>query len=193
MNTEINAFFVKNMVCPRCIMAVKEVLQEHGIEYSDVQLGAVYLQHPIDKTTYETMFADLIAIGFERVEDADRKIIEKIKHLIINTLRDLEDKQVRHQKWSDIISGAVHKDYSHLSKLFSDLEGMTIEHYIILQRVERIKELLLYDELTISEMAHLLGYSSSQFLSTQFKQHTGLTPTEFKRNHRGLRKALDRL
>ncbi len=193
MEKENDVVYIKNMVCQRCIMAVEEILNKHDIDYSDIQLGAVYLNTPIGEQAYKAVFSDLESIGFERVEDADRKLVEDIKRLVISTLRHLEKDQTQLKKWSTLISDAFHKDYSHLSKVFSEIEGNTIEHFIILQRIERIKELLLYNELTISEMAHQLGYSSSQFLSTQFKQHTGLTPSQFKRNHRGLRKELDRL
>lgn len=190
MHNKADVLYIKNMVCQRCIFAVENSLKTFGISYSEVQLGVVYLTKPIDEHRSNALFANLENIGFERVVIADKKLVEDIKRYVIQHIRVSEEMQ-KDATWSLLLAHEFNKDYSRISKIFSELEGVTIEHYIILQKIERIKELLLYNEQSISEIAYALGYSSSQFLSTQFKQHTGLTPTQFKHNHKGLRISLD--
>ena len=182
--------YVKNMVCHRCVLAVVNLLNEQGIDFDEVDLGAIYLAQPIRDDVHQMMVDKLEELGFEEVMHTDKRLVEELKRMVITTIRN-EDLSEWPHKWSTFLSDKLNREYTGLSKTFSQLEGVTIEHFIILQKIERVKELLLYDEMSITQMAHALGYSSGQFLSTQFKQHTGLTPTQFKSNHRGMRKGVD--
>lgn len=184
--------YVKNMVCHRCVLAVKNLLNEQGIVYDDVDLGAIYLSEPLYEEQRKELVNELEALGFEEVMQTDKRLVEELKRIVIHTIRQ-EDLSEWSYKWSTFLSEKLNREYTGLSKTFSQLEGMTIEHFIILQKIERVKELLMYDEMSIAQMADSLGYSSSQFLSTQFKQHTGQTPTQFKSNHRGKRKGVDEI
>jgi AraC-like DNA-binding protein len=133
----------------------------------------------------------LTGVGFELIDDKKSRTIEKIKNLIINLIHYPEETQSL--KYSEYLSRELHHDYSSLSRLFSEVEGITIEHYIITQKIEKVKELLTYDELSLSQIADVMEYSSVAHLSAQFKKTTGMTPTRFKDLHRGLRKPLDKI
>ncbi|HMQ43364.1 MAG TPA: AraC family transcriptional regulator [Mariniflexile sp.] len=179
---------VKNMVCNRCIKVVKEELIRHQIEFSYVDLGTIHFNYVLSVKMREKLKHILEKEGFELVEDKEDVIVKNIKTLIIRIIYFEKEKPI-HQNYSEFISSEIGIDYTFLSKLFSQIEGKTIEHYIIEQRIERVKELLIYNELTLSEISYELNYSSPQHLSRQFKQVTGLTPSEFK-NIR-IRKKLD--
>lgn len=181
--------YVKNMVCNRCITAVKNVLDELNFQYSSLQLGEVALSEEPTNGQLHALKERLQQLGFELLDDTKKKLIEKIKTIIIEHVhyREGDDRY----NLSEILSSKLHKDYSHLSHLFSEVEGITIEKYLISQKIERIKELLVYDELSLNEIAHKLGYSSVAHLSTQFKKVTGLTPTHFKKLGGIHRKTLD--
>lgn len=181
---------IKNMVCPRCIQAVTGLLESIPVNALDVRLGEVLLADPLTDTQRETLQRQLRSMGFELLDDQHQQIVEKIKSTIIHHIHHLED---RHFAFSQILQEELHKEYSQLSKLFSETEGITIEQYIILQRIEKVKELLSYRELTLSEIAYQLGYSSVAYLSAQFKKVTGLTPSEFKKLSINLRRPLDQL
>ncbi|MCH8546871.1 MAG: AraC family transcriptional regulator, partial [Cryomorphaceae bacterium] len=183
MREREQVIFVKNMVCQRCVLAVENLLNKQDIAYDEVDLGAIYLSSPISDHHHHELVNNLQALGFEEVVHADKRLVEEIKRLVIHIIRH-EDLSEWPYKWSTFLSEHLNREYTGLSKIFSQLEGITIEHYVILQKLERVKELLMYDEMSIAQMSHILGYSSGQFLSTQFKQHTGLTPTQFKNNHR---------
>jgi AraC-like DNA-binding protein len=129
--------------------------------------------------------------GFELISDRNSRIIEKIKNVIITQVHHNAD-ELR-LKFSELISAELHYDYSYLSKLFSEVEGVTIEHYIIIQKIEKVKELMAYDELSLTQIADTLGYSSVAHLSSQFKKITGLPPSHFKNLGGRLRKPLDKL
>jgi AraC-like DNA-binding protein len=177
------------MVCNRCITAVKNILDGLNFQYASIQLGEVALsKEPTDKQL--SLFKDnLQQLGFELLDDAKKKLIENIKTIIIEHVHYKEgDEQYN---LSEILSSKMRKDYSYLSHLFSEVEGVTIEKYLINQKVERIKELLVYDELSLNEIAYQLGYSSVAHLSSQFKKVTGLTPTHFKKMGGIHRKPLD--
>ena len=182
---------IKNMVCPRCITAVKEVMDLHGIAYRRVELGEVELTKPLDDRSRERLAERLNSIGFELLESRQDKIISRVKTLIIQ--------QVHHEhdpfqgNFSDFLANALHADYSALSKLFSSVEGITIEKYITRQKIERVKELLFYGELTLSEIAVDMHYSSTAHLSAQFKKETGMTPTEFRKSSGKGRTPLDKV
>ncbi len=180
------------MVCPRCITAVERVFSESGFKNFRVALGAVDIDGKLDDREKDLLNNRLLPLGFELIDDRKSRIIESIKNLIIQKIHheNLEELTVN---WSDFLSDKLPFDYKYLSRLFSSVEGITIEQSIIRQKIEKVKELLVYDELTLSQIAHKLGYSSPAHLSNQFKNVTGLTPRDFKelglRNRKPLNEA----
>jgi len=180
--------YVKNMVCPRCITAVEKVVCDMGIKPLQVILGEITVEQTLSHDQTEQLKQKLEALGFELLDDAYKQQIEKIKLIIINHIHHLNDSRF---VFSELIAAELHKEYSQLSKLFSATEGITIEHFVILQKTEKAKELLAYNQMNLSEIADVLGYSSVAHLSSQFKKTTGLTPTQFKAQGIHLRKTLD--
>jgi len=176
------------MVCPRCITAVGTIFNELGLVPTQIKLGEVVLNKEIDLHLTSVLKEKLNMQGFELLDDSKKKQIEKIKSVIIEHIHHLNDAKFN---FSHIISEQLNKEYSQLSKLFSVTEGITIEQYIILQKIEKAKELLIYDQLNLSEIADKLGYSSVAHLSSQFKKTIGLTPSQFKSQGIKLRKSLD--
>jgi AraC family transcriptional regulator len=168
---------IRNMVCDRCKAAVKRVLEEHQVPVKHVDLGEVELTEDLSRERVEALRETLREQGFDLVDDREATLIAKIKAAIVHLVHHTEDRKV---KLSDHISTALHKEYSSLASLFSQVEGITIEHYFLLQRLERVKELIKYGELTMSEIAYHTGFSSVAHLSAQFKKLTGMTPTAFK-------------
>ncbi len=183
--------YIKNMVCNRCIMVVKQELDKLGIEHGNVNLGEVELKKPLTAGQLGNLSKSLDALGFELLDDGRQKIIEKIKNVIIQHIHHNED--LEQFNFSSILSSELHRDYSYLSKLFSEVEGITIEKYIIHQKIEKVKELIMYKELNLSEIAFKLGYSSVAHLSSQFKKVTGLTPSHFREVAQNKRKPLDKV
>ena len=181
---------IKNMVCPRCIMAVEQVFTDMGIRPERVQLGVVMFNKELTDKQLSDASDKLEALGFTLLEDARNQLVEKIKSTIIEHIHHQGESSV---PFSQVLSSALNRDYSQLSKLFSATEGTTIEHYIILQKIEKVKELLAYNQLTLSEIAYQLGYSSVAHLSAQFKKTTGLTPSRFRTTGTHLRKPIDRV
>lgn len=168
---------IKNMVCPRCIMAVENVLDEMEISDVEVRLGEVLLNEELKKDELSEFKSKIEKLGFELLDDKNSALINKIKSIIISQIQNGESQNMN---LSELISSEINKEYSQLSKLFSTTAGMTIEHFAILQKIEKVKELLIYDELSLKEISYRLGYSSSAHLSAQFKKVTGFTPSEFK-------------
>ena len=166
------------MVCPRCIMSVEDILKSNLLPYNYVRLGEVELEKTPSTEQIHKLNADLQRVGFEILDDQKKKQIEKIKTVLINKVQSEEIEE--HFSLSETLARELHKEYTQISRLFSELEGITIEQYFILQKVEKVKEWLVYDELTLSEAAWKLGYSSVAHLSAQFKKITGLTPSQFK-------------
>ncbi len=183
---------IKNMVCDRCVMAVSELFHQMGLYPTSVHLGQVEIDdaHWSDDRL-EQIDAELAKLGFERIDDRRSRIIEQIKKVVIETMRT--DMSRMSQKWSELISDKLHYDYTYLSGLFSSVEGITLEQYIIRQKVERTKELLVYDEFSLSEIAWQLGYSSTAHLSNQFKKVTGLPPSHFRSLGADRRKPIDKV
>lgn len=177
------------MVCPRCIMSVEQILRANSFPYSEVRLGEVKLDKVPSAKLLQKLGEDLIAVGFELLDDQRKQQIEEIKNLLIQKVQsgNLEE----HFTISKFLNKKIHRDYSYLSKLFTEVEGITIEQFFILQKVEKAKEWLVYNEYSLSQMAIRLGYSSVQHLSTQFKKVTGMTPSEFKKIGIDHRKPLD--
>ncbi len=181
--------YIKNMVCNRCKTAVKEVLEENGIEPVSVDLGEVEINQEPTGETLSKISDELKHLGFEVIDDKKSRIIEKIKNIIVKLVHySEEDKPFN---LSTYISSELHYEYNYLSTLFSEVEGTTIEKYFIAQKIERVKELIVYNELTLSEIAYKMGYSSVAHLSSQFKKVTGFTPTHFRNIKENKRKSLD--
>ncbi|MDX2305531.1 MAG: AraC family transcriptional regulator [Microscillaceae bacterium] len=181
---------IKNMVCPRCIRVVQEELEKLRYEVLRIQLGEVQIAEENPDT--DAIKQVLEAQGFELLEDRNAQWIEQVKNLIIHLVQNDQFGQLK-QNLSTYLSEKTGKDYSFLSHLFSAVEGITIEKYLILQKIERAKELLIYDEETLSEIAFRLGYSSTAHLSGQFKQVTGQNPSEFKKQTGVRRRFLDEI
>lgn len=177
------------MVCNRCIMVVQNELEKLGLPVKQVELGEVALERDINASEKENIIAALSPLGFEVIDDKKSRIIEKIKTTIIDLVHHQDGSM--QQNLSDVLRSKLHHDYHHLSKLFSEVEGTTIEKYFIAQKIEKVKELLVYDELSLSEIAHRLNYSSVAYLSNQFKKITGLTPSHFRQIGEKKRKPLD--
>lgn len=178
------------MVCNRCIMVVRNELEKEGHKPIQVTLGEAEIKDDLEPAKKAAIRHKLAALGFELLDDKNARLVEKIKNAIIEIIHYGEDLDNR-IKFSKQIEQKVGVDYHQLSTLFSETEGTTIEKYIILQRIEKVKELLVYNELNLSEIAFKTGYSSVQHLSTQFKKITGLTPSHFKEIKEHKRKPLD--
>jgi len=171
---------IKNMVCLHCIMALKQLLKDLNISYNHIELGAIVLNEKLSKEKLAALSAGLNTLGLALIDDRRSRIIEKIKTTVIQLMHD-ENEENHNLNISSILSQELNYDYNYLSNLFSESEGITIEKYVIAQRIDRVKELLVYDELTLKEIAYKLGYTSTAHLSNQFKKITGLTPSYFKK------------
>ena len=179
------------MVCNRCILVVQNELDKLGIEATNIKLGEIILKKDLTTAEREALENVLDPLGFQVIYDKKSRMIEKIKNVIIDLVHH-QDNDAK-PNLSDVLSDALHHDYNYLSNLFSDIEGTTIEKYFIAQKVEKIKELLVYDELSLSEIADRMNYSSVAYLSNQFKKVTGLTPSHFKQIREDKRKPLDKV
>lgn len=177
------------MVCNRCIMVIKAELGRLGIETLSVSLGEVEISKTLDVVQRNNLNIALRTLGFSMIDDKREVLIEQIKTLIIELVHYL-DGELK-VNLSDYLSQKLQHDYNYLSNLFSEIENLTIEKYFIAQKIERVKELIVYDELTLSQIAFELNYSSTAHLSAQFKKVTGLTPSHFKRIKANKRKPLD--
>ncbi|HVU55432.1 MAG TPA: AraC family transcriptional regulator [Puia sp.] len=183
--------YIKNMVCPRCILAVEQELKKLTDQPFKVSLGEVTLETTLSEKTLQQFREGLQALGFELLDDQRQRQIEKIKTLLIGLVQKGELEE--HFSLSAYLGSALQKEYTTVSRLFSEVEGMTIEQYFILLKIEKVKEWLAYDELTLSEIAWKLGYSSTAHLSAQFKKITGLTPSHFKKTGNSRRTPLDEI
>lgn len=185
------------MVCDRCIRVVREELEHIGMDVRHVTLGEAEVGGRLNDTTMQKIRHILHKNGFDLIEDKNARIIETIKTAIIQLVHHNHDAVPMKMKYSEYISKKVGKDYHSLSVLFSSVENITIERYIIKQKIERVKELIKYDDRTFSEIAYMMNYSSVQHLSNQFKSVTGFTPGEFKKlspaHHHHGRRPLDKV
>lgn len=179
------------MVCPRCIAKVSEILLELDIPVTNITLGNVSTTHELTNETKQALKASLENYGFELLEDKKAILIAKVKALLIDQIH--HPTTSLNSNYSSILSENLNQDYIALSKLFSSVEGITIEKFILKQKIEKVKELIIYDELNFSEIADLLNYSSVAHLSSQFKKETGMTPTAFKKLDFKNRSSLDSL
>jgi AraC-like DNA-binding protein len=183
--------FIKNMVCDRCIMAVHKTIEEMGLKPIDVKLGSATVEGAIDDNQRQGLRKKLQSIGFELLDDQRQRTIEQIRTAIIQLVHYNDNNSPANL--SSYLSEKLGQDYSALSKLFSEYASKTIERYYMEMRIERVKELLTYGELTLSQIALKLNYSSTAYLSSQFKAVTGMTPSQFKKLQGDKRRKLDEI
>jgi AraC-like DNA-binding protein len=182
---------IKNMVCDRCVAAVREVLENNGQTVVQIGLGEATLSDEVSKSVRLRIDKQLQEIGFALLDDKKSQLVEQIRTAIIERVHGAGQKQ--DVNLSEYLKERLGYDYHYLSSRFSEMEGVTIEKYYIAQRIERVKELLIYDELSLAQIAGELNYSSAAYMSNQFKQLTGMTPGEFKRLRQKLRLPLDKV
>ena len=170
--------YIKNMVCIRCKMVVKAELEKLGLHYIIVDLGEVEIMENISPEQHDQFRDALLKSGLELMDDKKAVLIQKIKNVIIELVHYSEEPLTI--KFSNYLAQKLKHDYTYLANLFSEVQGITIEQFLITHKIERVKELLVYNELTLTEIAYQLHYSSVAHLSAQFKKVTGLTPSHFK-------------
>lgn len=190
MNT--STLYIKNMVCPRCIMAVENILSTEKLHLKEIKLGKVELAEEISSDRVELLDGKLKKMGFEILKSHEQKLIESVKTNLLELI-ERADEKAANTKLSVLLSEKTNTDYTQLSKLFSRVEGITIEKYFISLKIEKVKELISYGDLTLSEIAFRLFYSSVQHLSNQFKAVTGMNVSEFKKLSDHNRKPLTHL
>lgn len=183
---------IKNMVCDRCIMVVNQQLEKLGFTITESLLGKVTVSPEPDDSQLSQIRPALKLLGFELIDEKRKQLVEQIKNVIIEMVHYTDPDDIK-INYSDYISSRLDVDYPYLSSLFSESEDITIERYIINQKIEKVKELLEYGELNLNQIALKLGYSSAAHLSSQFKNITGITPTAFKTNEIKTRKPLDQI
>lgn len=171
--------YIKYMVSLRCKLAVKEALESLGLHFVILELGIVEIMQDLTEDQQTQLYDILLKSGLELMDDKKSVLIEKIKNIIIEMVHYSDE--LPKVNYSDYISEKMGLDYTYLSKLFSEVRGITIEHFIIAHKIERVKELLLYDELNLTQISYIMNYSSVSHLSKQFKKVTGLTPSFFKK------------
>jgi AraC-like DNA-binding protein len=174
------SIYIKNMVCPRCITAVENTLKKLDIPFDEVSLGQAVIYKSINDIDISKLDKELKIIGFELIHDKSQVIVETVKTLIVDYIHHNDGEELK-INFSDFLSEKIGKNYSTISHLFSDSEKVTIEKYIILQKIEKVKELIGYEELNFSQIAYKANYSSVAHLSKQFKQVSGLTLTNYKK------------
>lgn len=182
---------IKNMVCPRCISTVNDIFHELGIEIVSIQLGEVITTSNLSSAIKHNLDEMLESKGFELLEDLKMKLINSIKTIIIQQIHHVD--APLSINFSTLLSEQLHHEYTSMSRLFSQVEGITIERFILKQKIERIKELIFYNELNLTEIAYKMDYSSVAHLSGQFKKETGMTPSEFKKLRAPGHNALDKI
>lgn len=179
------------MVCARCKEAVRSIAQRLDLPVISIELGEIELKTVPSKDTVQLFSNMLSQTGFELIDDKKSRTIEKIKTLIVDLVHHSNEQPK--VNLSTYLSDNLHQDYTYLSNLFSETEGITIEKYLIAQRIEKVKELLMYDELSLSEISYKLNYSSVAYLSSQFKKVTGLTPSFYKSLKEKKRSGIEKL
>lgn len=176
------------MVCPRCIMTVERILDSLSIPYNKVELGEIFMPQVLSDETSDKLKHELQKTGFELIESRVHKIVSDVKLAIAEYLENTTDRKMN---LSAFINNRLAYDYSYLSDLFSNIESKSIEQYFIELRIEKVKELIVYDQLSFTEIAFRTGFSSVHHLSAQFRKVTGLTPSHFKNIRSVKRKPLD--
>ncbi len=183
--------YIKNMVCDRCKMAVDKILRDAGLTPVEIELGTVRIEEEVNGLIHDRLASDLAAIGFELLDDRRQQMIDQIRSAVIRLVHYRGNQSS--VNLSDYLSNELHSDYSGLSRLFSEFVGKTLERYYIEQRIERVKELIFYDELSLTQIAFQMNYSSVAYLSSQFKSVTGMTPSQFRTLRGKARKPLDKV
>lgn len=183
-------FYIKNMVCEHCGEVLRTKLTKAGFPVKNIELGKLELQRPVDDKEYQELSKVVRENGFEIISNSGSQLVEEIKHLIIDVIHNRKDLD---GNLSELLEEKLHKDYQSISRLFSSIEGKSIERYYIHQKIERAKELIVYGEQSFSEIAFELGYSSQQHFSRQFKKETGLAPSHFKNIKENKRISIDKL
>ncbi|WP_344827053.1 AraC family transcriptional regulator [Rurimicrobium arvi] len=184
-------WYIKYMVSLRCKMMVEQLLSKIGIGISSIELGVIDTYLPLSQKQHDELSAGLRTLGLELLEDKKNILIEKVKNVIIDMIHHSEE--LPQENYSVFISEKMGYDYAYISGIFSEVKGITIQQFIILHKIERVKELLLYNEQTLTEIAYMMHYSSVAHLSNQFKKTTGLTPTFYKRIKRRREQNLENL
>ncbi len=199
--------YIKHMVCDRCVMVVREQLEKSGFHPVSVKLGEAEFRRTLSDDEISKIKSILEPLGFSLIDDHKRRLTEQTKQAIIRIVHqdsiDTEKSVTNETKrssagtlktnLSDYLSETLHHDYKYLSATFSDIENVTIEQYVIAQKVERVKELLVYGELSLTEIANRMNYSSVAYLSAQFRRITGFTPSEFRRIKGNKRRPIDKV
>ena len=170
--------YIKYMVSLRCILMVKEELKNLGLKYISVELGAVEIEEDITLQQHEELKKNLLRSGLELLDDKKAILIEKIKAVIVEMVHHSDE--FPKVNYSDYISEKLNYDYTYLANIFSEVKGITIQQFIIIHKIEKVKEYLLYDELNLTEISYKMNYSSVAHLSNQFKKVTGLSPSFYK-------------
>ncbi len=183
--------YIKNMVCPRCISSVEQILKNNNLNAKYIRLGEVELEAKTTSIHLKKFAQELLQTGFELLDDQKAQSIEKVKNLLIQKVQSGEVEE--HFSLTKFIGEKIFKDYSSISKMFSQLEGVTLEQFFNLQKIEKVKEWLIYNEQSLTQIAFNLGYSSTQHLSSQFKKLTGMTPSQFKQLGALHRKPIDNI
>jgi len=182
-------FYIKNMVCNRCIMIVNQQMEKLNLHPLHVKLGEIEFIEVPTQQDINRLSDSLCELGFELLDDRKQKLIEQIKNHLIKKVQSGEVEE--HFSITDYLSKALKKDYSNMSRLFTEVESITIEQFFILQKIEKVKELLVYGQFNLNEISYQFGYSSVAHLSSQFKKVTGLTPSHFKKFGNQMRHSLD--
>lgn len=183
---------IKNMVCDRCKMVIADIFEKEGFTVKKVELGVIEITSDPDSDQLQSIEKQLKKVGFELLDDKRKQLVQKIKTIIIELVQK-QPNYLQKVNPSAYIAEQVGRDYKYLTTLFSEVEGTTIEQFLINQKIEKVKELLVYDEYSLSQIADLLYYSSVQHLSMQFKKVTGLTPSHFKNLKENKRVSINQL
>lgn len=185
---------IKHMVCRHCARVVEEELVKvPGLKLKEVHLGLVEFEQEVSTEQMQLIRQRLEDNGFALIDDQKSELIEQVKTLLIQEIHHQKALKLESEAFSDFLARKVGYEYSYLNELFSSTEGKTIGQYVILQKIERVKELLIYDEKSLAEIAFSLDYSSAQYLSSQFKKFTGMTPSQFRKMGLKHRKSLDKV
>ena len=182
-----NTIYIKNVVCGRCITTIQGILDNLDIPYEKVSLGEALLLRALSSEEKIQLATELKKSGFELLQSKNQRIINHIKSVLIEEVSNSTDQK----KLSEILSEELHYEYSHITNLFTAAEGQSIQSYFNKLKIEKAKELLEYDELSIAEIAYQLGFSTAAYLSTSFKKQTGITPSAYKKMQIKGRKGLD--
>lgn len=183
---------IKNMVCHCCLRVIREELEKAGVEVIEITLGRATIRYDPGRISMEDVRSVLAELGTDLIETREQRLVEEIKLAVIELIHYMNNVDSIVRK-SEYLVGKIGLSYAYLSRIFSSHENITLERYIILNKIERIKELIDQEELTLSEIAFIMDYSSVQYLSSQFKMITGMTVSEYRESDRSSKRPLDRL